>query len=706
MLISNLFCQEKKKDGTLKDDISNSRSLVKKVSGCLWNSKTSDTTKLESIDIKKECLVKETSFNYGKRSVFADRDSDLTPKGLRIKTVKALRKLLRKIVFLSNENDNVLVDFSFMLPPSIKNLVNVLEKLVVIRKLFLKVNSFRRASTSSKFAGIIRVMFTFESSLMQTIKKAKSAKILVNNDLKKSAMCLDQTVVVKKIPIGMSADTVCAAMFKYAVVKFGKIEQANLVVACWFILIEKNMIPRCVVVCFNSIESLNAVIKTTSVCEKSGHISLGCILDKKFSSGGLFHRVFLDANKSRLAAIYAKHSALVAHPVLFGGASWTQIADESFFLSPPLSNDSVSFDSSLKIKPTPLVSVELNNKFAALECSLTSLAEQVDKLAKRLDALGSMNQEVDIVMSKSLGVITSGETVVEMVIFNLLVVSKLEGTLNNLVNTVMDLLARIENASLGFDIIWWHKNINNLILIFTETKLKKKVCSWITNKFNGVWVFTSGVTKNVNLQLTDIYNIQKKRPKTSSNIWCSPIKITQQQQIQNGNHTRHSNSRVLPKSVYQYIENCINNYLFGNYNILEVRSNLYNNLVHYSQLGTEDLNSETLATYFQELNFNIIKYCEKKYPVQSKYSFDFELKTETSNKGKQRLKQYSRTIPNTPILQKTTAKHLQTSEQGTSVKLPLSITPFPISLVQPQTPSSLLNYFFRPENFQSPRNPT
>ncbi|KAG9289992.1 hypothetical protein G9A89_010298 [Geosiphon pyriformis] len=80
--------------------------------------------------------------------------------------------------------------------------------------------------------------------------------------------------------------------------------------------------------------------------------------------------------------------------------------------------------------------------------------------------------------------------------------------------------------------------------------------------------------------------------------------------------------------------------------------------------------------------------------------------TETSNKGKQKLKQYPKTIPNTPILQKTTTKHLQTPEQGTSAKLPLSITPFPISLAQPQTPSSLLNHFSRPKDFQSLRNPT
>ncbi|KAG9288112.1 hypothetical protein G9A89_017707 [Geosiphon pyriformis] len=161
---------------------------------------------------------------------------------------------------------------------------------------------------------------------------------------------------------------------------------------------------------------------------------------------------------------------------------------------------------------------------------------------------------------------------------------------------------------------------------------------------------------------------------------------------------------VVKKSVYQYIENCINNYLFGNYNISEVRSNLYNNLAHYSQLETEDLNSKTFATYFHKLNFNIIKYCEKTYPVQSQYSIDFESETETSNKGKNKLKQYSKTTPNTPTLPKTTAKHLQTPEQGTSLKLPLTITPFPASLTQAQMSNLPLNQFARPEDFTSLRS--
>ncbi|KAG9306628.1 hypothetical protein G9A89_000727, partial [Geosiphon pyriformis] len=163
-------------------------------------------------------------------------------------------------------------------------------------------------------------------------------------------------------------------------------------------------------------------------------------------------------------------------------------------------------------------------------------------------------------------------------------------------------------------------------------------------------------------------------------------------------------TEIVKRTLYLYIENCINNYLLGNYNISEVRSNLYNNLVYYSQLETEDLNSKTLATYFQELNYNIIKYCKEKYLVQSKYTFDSELKTKTSNKGKQKAKQHSKTTSNTPILTKTTAKHLQTPEQETSVKLTLSIIPFSISLAQPQTPNSSLIRFSRIEDFQLPKS--
>ncbi|KAG9307074.1 hypothetical protein G9A89_016902 [Geosiphon pyriformis] len=180
---------------------------------------------------------------------------------------------------------------------------------------------------------------------------------------------------------------------------------------------------------------------------------------------------------------------------------------------------------------------------------------------------------------------------------------------------------------------------------------------------------------NVNSQQININKIREKRPKTSTTtkfkVAITPDTTTLEYYQSIYTHCKQrfnilDRIEVVKKSVYQYIKNCINNYLFGNYNISEVRSNLYNNLAHYSQLGTKDLNSKTLATYFYELNFNIIKYYEETYLVQSQYSIDFESETETSNKGKNKLKQYSKTTPNTPTLPKTTAKHLQTPEQGTT----------------------------------------
>ncbi|KAG9303885.1 hypothetical protein G9A89_005795 [Geosiphon pyriformis] len=83
-----------------------------------------------------------------------------------------------------------------------------------------------------------------------------------------------------------------------------------------------------------------------------------------------------------------------------------------------------------------------------------------------------------------------------------------------------------------------------------------------------------------------------------------------------------------------------------------------------------------------------------------------EITISQNNKGKNKLKQYSRTTPNTPTLLKTTAKHLQTPEQGTSSKLPLTIPSFLASLAQAQTPNSPLNRFARPEDFTSLRSPT
>ncbi|KAG9300573.1 hypothetical protein G9A89_000754 [Geosiphon pyriformis] len=79
------------------------------------------------------------------------------------------------------------------------------------------------------------------------------------------------------------------------------------------------------------------------------------------------------------------------------------------------------------------------------------------------------------------------------------------------------------------------------------------------------------------------------------------------------------------------------------------------------------LNQKTL-----ELDYNIIRFCEEKYPANTQFAFELESEPETR----------------------------------TSSKLPLTITPFPASFAQAQTPNLPLNRFARPEDFISLKSST
>ncbi|KAG9291121.1 hypothetical protein G9A89_012993 [Geosiphon pyriformis] len=157
------------------------------------------------------------------------------------------------------------------------------------------------------------------------------------------------------------------------------------------------------------------------------------------------------------------------------------------------------------------------------------------------------------------------------------------------------------------------------------------------------------------------------------------------------------------KTLFQYIENQINDYLFGNYNITTVKKDLFENILYYSNTESENISAEACATYFEELNYNIIRFCEEKYLANAQFAFELESEPETSSNKRQKDNRPVHTTPNTP---KISFNHLQTPEQGTSSKLSLTITPFPALLAQAQTPNSPLNRFARPEDFTSLRSPT
>ncbi|KAG9302953.1 hypothetical protein G9A89_022370 [Geosiphon pyriformis] len=51
----------------------------------------------------------------------------------------------------------------------------------------------------------------------------------------------------------------------------------------------------------------------------------------------------------------------------------------------------------------------------------------------------------------------------------------------------------MNNVAKQEDIVYWHNSMNNLVSIFTKTKLKGHAHPWIANKFDGVCVFVSGL---------------------------------------------------------------------------------------------------------------------------------------------------------------------------------------------------------------------
>ncbi|KAG9296571.1 hypothetical protein G9A89_015163 [Geosiphon pyriformis] len=166
---------------------------------------TNNTIKSDNVNMEKKFLVKETNINYDKKDVLEEKNMNQIPKKSKL---------------------------SFALDISLDNIVEKLvqEKLVVIKKLFSKVNGFGGAFTSSKFAGIIRVTFTFESSL-------------------------DWAVVIREISVGTLTETVYTALSNLV---GGK----TCVINCYPVIYTW---ARCVIVCFDSVAFLDVIIGTTLI---------------------------------------------------------------------------------------------------------------------------------------------------------------------------------------------------------------------------------------------------------------------------------------------------------------------------------------------------------------------------------------------------------------------------------------------------------
>ncbi|KAG9298220.1 hypothetical protein G9A89_002708 [Geosiphon pyriformis] len=176
----------------------------------------------------------------------------------------------------------------------------------------------------------------------------------------------------------------------------------------------------------------------------------------------------------------------------------------------------------------------LSDCLAILECSLELLADHVSGILVRLDFLSavplvssslapffvifvalSSEVDTDIIVNNALSSsdVTSSITIDAVVDLSTsssrVLTAKMGGlemklvALEASVGSVLDKLnilcsdlglsapTDMNNCAKQADIVCWHKDMNNMVSIVTETKLKGKICPWITDKFDGVHVFTS-----------------------------------------------------------------------------------------------------------------------------------------------------------------------------------------------------------------------
>ncbi|KAG9296144.1 hypothetical protein G9A89_014736 [Geosiphon pyriformis] len=101
---------------------------------------------------------------------------------------------------------------------------SVMAKTQAVKKLFSLINGFGRVTTPLKFKEIIRFIFTSKISIIKTILLAEENEIIVNVNVKKQEIHLNQAVVIKKILIDMPKKMIVTAISEFGKIKSIKIQ--------------------------------------------------------------------------------------------------------------------------------------------------------------------------------------------------------------------------------------------------------------------------------------------------------------------------------------------------------------------------------------------------------------------------------------------------------------------------------------------------
>ncbi|KAG9299735.1 hypothetical protein G9A89_013095 [Geosiphon pyriformis] len=406
--------RKKRKEGVLAESIDNKEIAAEAFSARSWGSETGNTTKSESIDMKEECLVKETSVDYGESGAFTEEDPNQTPKGLHIKTKKMLGKPLSVI--------------------------------------------------------------DYEKTMMTAGKLANDRGVVVNTNLKHPVNNhTNRAIVMKKILVGTSMEAVRTAVSKneFRVLLYTFPVRINAYDLWDFVglvggetyVIDCNPVSyahaHCAIVCFGSESDLVSVMAATpvikgigfrwsylflalcSVCGLPGHTSFNCVSVKIGST-----------LRSRKALFSAQNqSAPISCLLAFSDKTWASVVGAPSVCSSHgagllLGSDNVS-------KPLPSVVDDLEKHLVNIESGLISLVGQIGELAKRLESLMLANQGKDIVMGVGSDESTCDETAAATYIAKdssvFPHVVKLENMLEGLAASVLSLSAYFDGLALVAD---------------------------------------------------------------------------------------------------------------------------------------------------------------------------------------------------------------------------------------------------------------
>ncbi|KAG9293643.1 hypothetical protein G9A89_018980 [Geosiphon pyriformis] len=553
--------------------------------GSEMKSEVSSMSSLSDLENLKNTITEKTSYVDLDTSVVDNMEDDTTLRKTCICTYM-LGKPPKTLLFnvLSN-NDDMVAFLSFKSCASEKCIFNPVKsftldigisalpdktignKLIAVKKLFYQVNSFGSASALSKFPDIIRSFFISELSLIKAKELAVSKKILVNINVRKSNIYLNQKVIVKEILVDFPRSVIESVFSKFgyvilirmqliglwqkALIEFKSSDVGSLVASKWSVLVmardchqawlytlsigttahdlsdlvnsygEKTcfigrnpsfyVYNRCAIVCFADKATKSAAISSVSVYKSVNLHWAGLSLAHcaKYECFGHISDMCLVGENSE---VHHRQVAPVVCLVFFGRKTWAQVASGLSFCV--FSSVPFGADSTLSAKPLVVASDSLNNSgltncMASLECSMEILLDQVSEILRKLSfvelvPISSSFCVILPVVASFMGSDLNLDMAVDSVIFGF---DKIElfvfwfGFIGSFSISMTDLIWKIatcnvrgiNNPTKQVDIICWHKEMNNLISIVTETKLKDKIHPWIINRFDGVHVFTSEV---------------------------------------------------------------------------------------------------------------------------------------------------------------------------------------------------------------------